>query len=71
MIIKPNHAFIGMPTMATIELFSGDHVSITYKKPNGEYEVFSVSAQHLVFMATHEQSNNTIISRPGGVSIVE
>ena len=70
MIIKPNHAFIGMPTTATIELFSGDHVSIAYKKPNGEYNIINVSAQHWVFMAVHEQTDAAVLVRSDKVQVL-
>ena len=57
---------------ATVEMKSGDHLSVAYKDPHtGEFHVFNVSAQHLVFLVTHEQSEATMMIRPSvGVQYV-
>lgn len=57
---------------ANIEMESGDHLSVSYKNPRtGEYDVFNISAQHLVFLVTHEQTEATMLLRPStGVQYV-
>lgn len=57
---------------ATVVLESGDHVSVAYKDPlTGQFNVFNIHAQHLVFIATHEQSDNTLLVRRGGCEMVQ
>lgn len=71
MEIKSNgNALTG--TNATVMLESGDHISVAYKNSRGEFNVFNVSAQHLVFLASHEQTGSTMIVRPStGLQFVE
>jgi hypothetical protein len=57
---------------ATVLMKSGDHLSVGYICPHGKFHSFNISAQHLVFLATHEQSEATMIIRPSvGVQFVE
>jgi len=56
---------------ATVMMESGDHLTVGYRTPRGEFHTFCISAQHLIFMATHEQSEATIFIRPSlGVQYV-
>jgi hypothetical protein len=55
---------------ATIRLDSGDTVSIAYTSHDGKTNIINVTAQHLVLMAVHEQTEKAIICRPSGVSTV-
>jgi lipocalin len=58
-------------TNATIELKSGDHLAVAYKDPyTSEYHVLNISAQHLVFLVTHEQTEATMMIRHSGVQYV-
>ena len=59
-------------TNATVMMESGDHISIAYKNPHtGEFNVFNITAQHLVFMASHEQTQNALLVRPAGCEFVK
>lgn len=57
---------------ATVEIKSGDHLSVAYKDPHtGQFNVFNITAQHLVFLVTHEQTEATMMIRPSvGVQFV-
>jgi len=60
------------PTNATVEMNSGDVISIMYTNPRGESHIFTISAQHLVFMSRHEETDKTILCRPGNyVEVVQ
>lgn len=56
---------------ATVRLDSGDSVSVAYKTPDGRDEIITITAQHLVLLATHERTDASIIVRPGGVATVD
>lgn len=59
-------------TNATVLLNNGDHVSIGYTDPNGKFHTLNITAQHLVLMASHEQTGATMIFRPSvGVQFIE
>lgn len=55
---------------ATVLMKSGDHLSVGYIDPRGVFHSFNISAQHLVFLASHEQSEATLLIRPSGVQYV-
>lgn len=55
------------PSNATVEMNSGDVISIAYTNPRGESHIITVSAQHLVFIARHEETDMSILCRPGNV----
>lgn len=56
----------------TVIMESGDNLSVAYTDPNGKSHVFNISAQHLVFLVTHEQTEATMMCRPAiGVQYVE
>ena len=56
---------------ATVLMKSGDHLSVGYIDPKGSFHNFNISAQHLVFLVTHEQSEATMLIRPSsGVQFV-
>lgn len=51
-------------TNATVTMSSGDHISIGYTNSAGVWNCFNISAQHLVFLAAHEQSEACMMIRP-------
>lgn len=53
----------GVPN-ASIIMESGDHLSIGYTDPNGKFHVFNITAQYMVFMACHEQTESAMLIRP-------
>jgi len=56
----------------TVTLDSGDTLSVAYTDPHGKSHVFTVMAQHLVFMVTHQETEATMMCRPAvGVQFVE
>ncbi len=55
---------------ATVLMQSGDHLSVGYIDPRGVFHNINISAQHLVFLATHEQTEATLLIRPSGVQFV-
>lgn len=55
---------------ATVLMKSGDHLSVAYIDPRGVVNTINISAQHLIFLATHEQSEATMLVRPSGVQFV-
>ena len=55
---------------ASVLMASGDHLSVGYIDPRGIFHNFNISASHLVFLATHEQSEATLLIRPSGVQFV-
>ena len=58
-------------TNATVTMSSGDHLSVGYKDPVGRWNTFVISAQHMIFLATHEQSEACMLIRPSaGVQYV-
>lgn len=73
MDIKSYKGNINGAENATVELKSGDHLSVAYKDPHsGQFNVFNITAQHLVFLVTHEQTEATMMIRPSvGVQYVE
>lgn len=64
MQINPNRPLFGMPTKATITLYSGDHLLVEYTDPNGARNSITIDVQHLVMIAAHEQSQSALIIRP-------
>ena len=70
MLIKAWDKEIDGPPNATVEMKSGDHLSVAYTGPDGKTNIINLSARHLVFIAMHEGTDTSIICRPGGVSIV-
>jgi len=48
----------------TVVMESGDHLSIMYTDPHGKSHTINVSAQHLVLMVSHEQTDAALIFRP-------
>lgn len=48
----------------TVTMESGDALSVAYTDPNGKTHVFNILAQHLVFLVTHEGTNNSLLVRP-------
>jgi hypothetical protein len=69
MEIKAGSQAITAPN-GTVVMESGDHLSVAYKTPDGKFHIFNISAQHMVFIATHEASDTSVIVRPGGVTTV-
>jgi hypothetical protein len=56
---------------ATVLMKSGDHLSVGYIDSRGTFHCFNISASHLVFLATHQQSEATLLIRPStGVQFV-
>jgi len=55
---------------ASVLMASGDHLSVGYIDPRGVFQNFNISAQHLIFLVTHEQSEATMMLRPSGVQFV-
>jgi len=56
---------------ATVLMESGDHLTVGYIDPRGKFHSINITAQHLVFLATHEQSEAAMIIRPSvGVQFV-
>lgn len=58
------------PGNATVLMQSGDHLSVGYIDPRGVFHNFNISAAHLIFLVTHEQSEAALLVRPSGVQIV-
>lgn len=52
------------PANATVDMKTGDTISIAYTDPRGETNVITVIAQHLVMIAEHEGSKNALLIRP-------
>lgn len=48
----------------TVMMKSGDHLTVGYIDPQGRFNSFVISAQHLVFLATHSESEATMLIRP-------
>lgn len=72
MQIKTPNTHIQDASNATIILKSGDHLSVGYLNPDGKFDIFDISAQHLVFLVSHRESEATILIRPSvGVQYVE
>lgn len=55
---------------ATVTMKSGDHLTVGYIDPRGIFHSINISAQHLIFLASHEQSEATLLIRPSGVQYV-
>jgi hypothetical protein len=49
----------------TVELASGDHLSVGYKDPAGKWHEVIISAQHLVLLINHTETDAAMIIRPG------
>ena len=49
---------------SAVALRSGDHLTITYKDPAGKTHSLIVSAQHLVLMVEHVETQSAMIFRP-------
>jgi hypothetical protein len=72
MDIKTPRAEIRDIPNATVLLKSGDHISVGYIDPNGRFNCFNLSAQHLVFLVSHQETEATMLCRPAvGVQFVE
>lgn len=52
------------PSNATVSLNTGDEISISYTDPCGVTNIVTVSAHHLVMIARHEGSDNSLLIRP-------
>lgn len=56
---------------ATVTLGSGDTISVAYTDPHGKSHTLNITAQHLVLMVVHEQTDAAMIMRPTvGVQMV-
>jgi hypothetical protein len=64
MDIKPNHPPIGVPTKATVKLFNGDSLSVAYTDLHGNEHILNITAQHLVLVVSHGQTDAAMIFRP-------
>ena len=65
---------VGMPKRCDIALYSGDTLNISYKDPTGKEHDLNITAQHLVLMISHQQSQAAMILRPsatGGVQFLQ
>jgi hypothetical protein len=72
MQIKALNSHIQDTSNATVTMNSGDHLSVGYTDPNGKFHIFDISAQHLVFLVSHRESEATMLIRPSvGVQYVE
>jgi len=49
---------------ATVSLESGDTISVAYTDPNGKPHILNITAQHLVLIVVHEQTDAAMIMRP-------
>lgn len=55
----------------TVALNSGDTLSVGYTDPHGKFHLLNISAQHLVLMVAHEQTEAAMVFRPAvGVQYV-
>lgn len=45
-------------------LDSGDTLSVCYTDPRGTVHIFNITAQHLVMMVSHEETESAMICRP-------
>jgi hypothetical protein len=70
MKIKSLNQVVAGPN-ATIEMDSGDRVSIGFKGLDGQFQVVTLAVQGSVMVVTHEQSQDSLVVRTRGAQYVK
>lgn len=72
MIVKEfKYGIFGMPKLCDITFQSGDTLNINYIDPNGVEHDLVITAQNLVVMVSHQQTEAAMILRPSAESGVQ
>lgn len=58
-------------TNGTVEMQSGDRLSVAFKGLGGEFQVVTLAVQGAVMVVTHEQTQDALVVRKAGAQYVK